>query len=240
MLAPGANLTPVSKGAEGFRALVPKGTNKIPSHEAGTEALCRAKCLRSKAQSKSPQRATTKASITSREAADGVANTRPVPNGTNPALSHGARIEALFSASYLRRKVQNKAPQRAKHEVAVTSPPKSSEAKLVPHRRATRLTSPSGVNIADDKVIFKSPKARNFKARGFQPEPSRPLSKQDHVSLANTDLREFLTNKGKLELLYTSPSCCEQVACQLITVHSVHCRLGPMPATLLVRPSVFD
>jgi len=176
VLAPGANLTPVSKGVDGFRALVPKGTNKILNHEAGTEALCSAKCLRSKAKSKAPQRATTKASITSHEAADGVANTRPVPFGTNPALSHRARTEALFSASYLRRKVQNKAPQRAKREVAVTSPPKSSEAKLTPHRGATHLTSPSEVNIADYKVIFKSRKARSFKARGLQSEPSRPVS----------------------------------------------------------------
>ena len=60
---------------------------------------------------------------TSREATDGVAITGPVPNGTNQALNRGVRIEALFSASYLRRKVQNKAPQRATREVAVTSPP---------------------------------------------------------------------------------------------------------------------
>ena len=159
---------------------------------------------------------------------------------TSPALSRGARTKALFSDSYLRCKVQNKAPQRAKREVALTSPPKSSEAKLAPHRGATRLSLPSKVNIVDDKVIIKSPKAKSFKARGLQLEPSRPVSKQDRVSLANTDLREFLTNKQKLELLHTSPSCCEQVGCQLITVHSVHCRLGPMHATLLVRPSVFD
>ena len=107
----------------------------------------------------------------------------------------------------------------------------------MPHDGATHLTSPSEVN-APDKVILKS--KRSFKARVLQPEPSLPVSKQGRVSLDNTDLREFLTNKRKLELLYTSPSCCEQVGCQLVMVHSVHCWLGPVPITLLVRPSIFD
>ena len=123
-----------------------------------------------------------------------MANTVLVPKGTNKALSREARTEALSSASYLRGKTKNKAPQRAKHEVAITLLLNSSNTKLTPHGGATRLTSPNKVNVPD-KVILKSLKKRSFKARGLQLEPSCLVSKQDRVSLANTDLREFLTNK---------------------------------------------
>ena len=75
---------------------------------------------------------------------------------------------------------------------------------------------------------------RNLKDRVLQLEQpnTRPprVSVLNHVSLVNPDLREFLTNKHKLELLHISPSYYEQVGCQLVTVHSVHCRLGPVPA----------
>jgi len=134
----------------------------------------------------------------------GVTNIATVPKGTNRVLSHKARTEALYSASYLCRKPKNKATQRAKSKVTIALLPKSFSAKLAPHDRATRLALPSEVNMTD-KVIFKSPKNRSFKARSLQPEQSLQISKQDHV---NTDLREFLTNKHKLELLHTSPSCC--------------------------------
>jgi len=119
------------------------------------------------------------------EVTDGVANTVPVPKGTNKVLSREAGTEALYSAKYLRSKTKSKAPQHAKSEVTMTLLPKFSGAKLVSCGRATRLTSPSEDNITD-KVIFKSPKNRSLKARGLQPE--QPLQ-------VNTDLREFLTNK---------------------------------------------
>ena len=156
-----------------------------------------------------------------------MANTMPVLKGTNKVLSRKAGTEALNSASYVHYKAKNKAPQRAKSEVTMTSLPKSSSAKFAPCGGATRLTSLREVNITD-KVISKSPKKRSLKARGLQPD-------QPRVSLANTDLREFLTNKRKLELLHTSPSCCEHMVCQLVMVHSVHWRLGPVPAILPVR-----
>jgi len=156
------------------------------------------------------------------EVTDDVANIAPVPRGTNKILSRKAEAlcsakyfsreagtEALCSTSYLRHKAEHKAPLRAKSEVTMTSLPKSSDAKFMPSDGATRITLPSEVN----KVIFKSPKNRNLKAKGLLPEPSLQVSKQDHESLVNTDLREFLTNKRKLELLHTSPSCCEQVGC---------------------------
>ena len=76
----------------------------------------------------------------------------------------------------------------------MTSLPKFSSAKLASCGGATHLASPTEVNITD-KVIFKSPKNKSLKARGLQPEQPLQVSKEDHVSLVNTDLREFLTNK---------------------------------------------
>jgi len=143
-----------------------------------------------------------------------VANTAPVPKGTNKVLSREIGTEARCSAKYLRSKAKSKAPQRAKSKVTMTLLPKFSGAKLASCGGATRLTSLSEVNITY-KVIFKSPKNRNLKARGLQPEQPLQVSKQDRVSLVNTDLREFLTNKRKLELLHTH-YCCEQVGCQLV------------------------
>jgi len=62
----------------------------------------------------------------------------------------------------------------------------------------------------------------------------------NHLSPAGSDLREFLTSKWKSRPFRTSPSCCQQVGCQLVIVHLVRCRLGPIPATPPIRRSVFD
>jgi len=132
---------------------------------------------------------------------DGIANTEPVLKGTSKVLSCKAGTEALSSASHLRYKVKNKAPQRAKSEDTMTLLPKSPNAKFTPRGGATRLTSPIEVNTTN-KVISESPKSISLKARGLQ-------SKQPHTSLTNTDLRKFLTNKQKLEPFHTSPSCCD-------------------------------
>ena len=61
----------------------------------------------------------------------------------------------------------------------------------------------------------------------------------NRLNPTGSELREFLTNKGKSESFQTSPSCYQQVGCQLVMVHSVHCRLGSIPATPN-RRSVFD
>ena len=138
---------------------------------------------------------------------DGIANTTSVSKGTNKIPSREA--DSLCSAKYLRRKAESKALFHAKSEVTMTSFPKSSDAKFAPDDGATRITPPSEVNITNE-VIFESPKDRSLKARGLQPEQSNTqslqVSKQYWVSLVNTDLREFLTNKQKLELLHTSLS----------------------------------
>jgi len=44
---------------------------------------------------------------------DDVANTALVPQGTNKVFNHKAGTKALSSASHLRFKAENKAPQRA-------------------------------------------------------------------------------------------------------------------------------
>ena len=147
-----------------------------------------------------------------------------VPKGTNKVPSREAGTEALCSANSLRRNAKNKAPLRAKGKVTTTSLSNSSGAKFALRGGATSIASPSEANTTDE-VIFKSPvvKNRSCNARVLQPElpstRSPRLSVQDRVSFVNTDLREFLTNKRKLELLQTSPSCCEQVGCQLVMVH---------------------
>ena len=63
------------------------------------------------------------------EVTDGVANTAPVPKGTSKVLSCKAGTEALTSASHLRYKAENKAPQCAKSEVIMTSLSKYSSTK---------------------------------------------------------------------------------------------------------------
>ena len=83
------------------------------------------------------------------EVTDGVANIAPVPKGTNKVLSREAGTEALSSAKYLGSKTTSKAPQRAKSKVTMTSLIKSSSAKFAPYGGATRLTSPSKVNITN-------------------------------------------------------------------------------------------
>ena len=111
---------------------------------------------------------------------DGIANavlvfksTTKISSRTAEALcsakyfSRKAGTEALCSARYLRCKAE--APLCAKSEVTMTSLPKSSDAKLAPYGGATRLTSPSEIDITD-KVIFKSPKNRSLRVRGLQPQ----------------------------------------------------------------------
>jgi len=60
---------------------------------------------------------------------DAVANAALVPKGTSKVLNRKTGIEALSSASHLRYEAENKAPQRAKSEVIMTSLLKSSSAK---------------------------------------------------------------------------------------------------------------
>ena len=169
--------------------------------------------------------------------ADSIANATLVPKCTIKVLSREAGTGALCSAKYLRSKAKSKAPLFAKGEVTMTLLPKSSGVKFALQGGATSITSPSEVNTTD-KVISKSPVVKNRSLNARIPQPKQPSTRspqvtvQDRVSWVDTDLREFLTNKRKLELLHTSLSCCEQVGCQLVTVHSVHCRLGPVPTTL--------
>ena len=141
---------------------------------------------------------------------DSIANAALVPKGTNKVLSREAGTEALCSAKYLRSKARSRSPLHVKGEVTISLLPKSSGTKFAPGGGATSITPPSEVNKTD-KVIFKSPKNRSLIVVP-QPEQqntrSSRVSVQDRISLVDTDLREFLTNKRKLELLHISPSCC--------------------------------
>ena len=73
-----------------------------------------------------------------------------------------------------------------------------------------------------------------IKGAGHRPmcDPKDPL--RSIVGPTGSDLRKLLTNKQ------TSSPCCQQVGCQLVTLHSFHCRLGPIPVTPPRRRSVFD
>jgi len=184
------------------------------------------------------------------EATDGVANTAPVPQGTRGVPSRQARTKAPSGANLLRSKMASKAPQCA-------SLSGSSIAKFALHGGAKGLSlgvdsgvyavsAPKGV----PKVLSREARAKALssanhlcgdeKNRASCYAQSNRASALSRLSPATSDLREFLTNKRKSDLLQTSSSCFQQVGCQLVTIHSVHCRLGPIPATPPNRRSVFD
>ena len=170
--------------------------------------------------------------------ADSITYAALAPKGTNKVPSCEARTKALCNANYLHCSAKIKAPLSAKSEATTTSLPALSSAKLALGGGAKRLASSSEANVTG--VILTSPviKKRSVNARALQLEqPStRPprVSVLGHLCLVNPYLREFLTNKRKFcyeKLSHTSPSCCEQAVCQLVTVHSVHYRLGSVPIT---------
>jgi len=181
------------------------------------------------------------------EATDGVANTAPVPQDTRGVPSRKARTKAPSGANLLRSKVADKAPQHA-------SPPSSSSTKLA-LRSGVKGLSPSvdsGAYAASTsksipKVLSREVRAKALsstnhlcsheKNKASSYAQSSTTSVLSRLSPTTSDLREFLTNKRKSDLLQTFPSCCQQVGCQLVTVH---CRLGPSPATPPNRRSIFD
>ena len=159
-----------------------------------------------------------------------------------------ARTKTLYSASYLRHNAKIKAPLCAKSEATTALLPALSSAKLALGGGAKKLASLSEANTTGEVVLTSHiVKKRSFNTKALQHEqPStRPpqVSILDRLSSINPDLQEFLTDKRKFcceELSHTSPSHCEQAGCQLVTVHSVYCRLGPVPASLLARQCIFN
>jgi len=161
--------------------------------------------------------------------------------------SRKARTKALYSASCLRHNAKIKAPLCAKSEATVASLLALYSVNVALGGGAKSLASSSEAN-ATSKVVLTSPviKKRSFNARIHQFEqpsilPPR-VSVLDCLNSVNPDLREFLNNRRKFcceELSHASPSRCERAGCQLVTVRSVHCRLGPGPTTLPARQSVF-
>ena len=110
---------------------------------------------------------------------------------------------------------------------------------------AYAASAPKGVSKvlsreARTEALFSAnPLCGDKRSRTSSYARSKRASVLDRLGPTGSDLREFLTNKRKSESFRTTP-CCQQVRCQLVTVHSVHCRRGPIPATSPGRRSVFD
>jgi len=173
-----------------------------------------------------------------------------VPKGVSKAFSHEFRAKALSKANHLRSNIADKAPQR-------TSLPSSSSAKLALYSGAKglSLSVDSGAYAASAPKDIPKVLSREARAEAlFSANPlcgdkknmmssyaqSNRASALDYLGTTGSDLREFLTSKRKSESFQTSPSRCQQVGCQLVTVHSVHCWIGPIPATPPGQQSVFD
>jgi len=187
---------------------------------------------------------------------DGMMNTAPVPQGTRRIPSRQAETEAPSSANHLRNKVANKGPRRASRpeSLSVKSPLRSGAkgsslgadsgayaasapkgATKVLSREARTKALSSANHLCGDASLPKPADAKSAPHKAMSKKVinarSTHVSALSRLSSAKSDWREFLTSKRKSELLQTSPACCEQVGCQLVIVHSVHCRLGPVPTT---------
>jgi len=195
-------------------AAVPQGTRGVPSRQAGTKAPSSANYLHEKAANKAPQRASLLGSSSVKFALRGGAK------GLSLASYSGAyaALAPKGAPEVLSREARTKALSSANH--------------LCGNERNNASTCVSFPKLASKKVVSKLPK--RIKAR------STRVSALSRLNSAGSDLREFLASKRKSKSFQTSLSCCQQVGCQLVTVHSIHCRLGPIPATPPDRRSVFD
>ena len=107
-------------------------------------------------------------------------------------------------------------------------------------------SAPKGVSKvlsreAKAEALFSAnPLCEDKRSRTSSYTRSTRASALDCLDPTGSNLREILTNKRKSESFRTTPPCCQQMGCQLVTVHSVHCRLRPIPATPSGRRSVFD
>ena len=135
----------------------------------------------------------------------------------------------LYLGNHLRSNIAHKAPQRA-------SLPSSSSAMLALRCRAkgSSLSVDSGAYAASapkdiPKVLSREVRAKalfsaNYlrgdkKNRAPSYAQSNRTSVLDRLGPTGSDLREFLTSKRKSESFQTSPSYCQQVGCQLVTLH---------------------
>jgi len=229
-VTPRASLILMSKATN----TVPQGTDDVHTREVGTKAPQCAKlalCSEAKGLPLST---------------DSGAYAASAPKGISKAFSRKFRAKALSRANHLRSNIADKAPQCA-------SLPSSSSAKLALRSGAkgSSLSVDSGAYAASApkdipkglsrevrvKALFSANYLRGDKKnRTSSYVQSNSASVLDHLGPTGSDLREFLLS----ESLQTSPSYCQQVGCQLVIVHSVYCRLGPIPAIPLDRRSVFD
>ena len=191
------------------------------------------------------------------EIASREATTTTMPSPKSGAVTPRASLVLMSEATVPQgthdvhsREAGTKAPQRA-------SLPSSSSTKLALRSGAkgSSLSVDSGAYAASTPKDI--PKALSREARAEALFSANPLygdkknmtssyvqpnraSALDRLGPTGSDLREFLTNKRKSESFPISLFCCQQVGCQLVIVHSVHCRLGPILASPPGRRSVFD
>jgi len=207
-VTPRANLVLPSKVTDSMTgtAPVPQGTRGVPSHQAGAKAPSSANHLHNKVANKAPQRASLPSSSSIKFALRGGAK----------GLSLGADSGAYAASApkgapeVLSLEVRAKALSNANHHCG--------------DERNNASTCVSFPKFASKKVVSKLPERINAR--------STRVSALSHLNSAGSDLREFLASKRKSKSFQTSLSCCQQVGCQLVTVHSVHCQLGPIPSLL--------
>ena len=184
------------------------------------------------------------------EFTDDMANTTPVSQGTRIVLSRQTGTKAPSSANRLRSKEADKAPKCAplpsssSTKLALRSGAKGSSLSV--DSCAYAASAPKDIpKVLSREVRTKVLFSANYlcsdeKNRTSSYMQSNKASALDRLGPTGSDLREFLTSKRTSESFQTSSSCCQQVGCQLTTVHLVLCRLGPIPATPPRRRSVFD
>ena len=136
-----------------------------------------------------------------------------VPQRTRRVHDRKAEAKVSSKANCLRSSIAGKAPQRA----PLSGP---SSAKLAP------------VGEARTEALFSAnPSCGDKRSRTSSYARSKRASALDRLGPNGSDLMEFLTSKRKSESFQASSSCCQQVRCQLVTLHSVYYRLGPILAT---------
>jgi len=185
-------------------------------------------------------RATTRASF-------GLMSEATVPQHTRDLHSRKVRTKTLSKANHLHSSTMDKAPQRAP-----LSSSSSTKLMLCGEAKGLSLSADSIASSAPEgfsKVLSRGAKTEALfsanplcgdkRSRTSSYTRSKRASALDRLGPTGSDLREFLTNKQKSESFQTT-SCCQQVGCQLVTLHLVHCRLGPILATSPGRRTVFD
>jgi len=130
-----------------------------------------------------------------------------IPQHTHCAHGREARARVLSKAHPLYSSIVGKAPLRA----------------LSSSASSTKFASDGEART--EALFSANPFCRDKRSRTSSYLRSKRAFALDCRDPTGSDLRKLLTDRQ------TSSPCCQQVGCQLVTLHSVHCRLGPIPAT---------